>query len=337
MPNVTTSRALQFAFHGGRNIIQNRPLAMSLEITHSCNCHCHHCDKGGVIPGEVLAPPKRFGDLVRELKPLVAQISGGEPLLRKDVFEILREIRNEGSLPHIVFVTNARLLTEEKYLELKEAGVDEFSISLDFPDDRHDTNRGLPNLYKHLDSLIPRLAAHENHDITMISVIRNDNLEDLPALAEHAIKWNVVINFTSYTPLRTDDKGLSVTGEEQLALLRKQIDYLIDFKRRTGRIFTTETTLNRYYDFFRNGSTIPHCRAGYRSLVVNPDGRVAPCAMQPYSFDTQKDLINNFSRTNTCGSCYVSLRANTEKSLGVMINDGIKALKQMRRNSNGKA
>ncbi|GAB4379906.1 MAG: hypothetical protein Kow0042_29710 [Calditrichia bacterium] len=334
MPNLKTATALQMLKNGVQNILSNRPLAMSLEITHSCNCDCQHCDKGGVIKGEELAPPQRFGELVRELKPLIAQVSGGEPLSRKDVYEIIGELKVWGKLPYIVLVTNARLLTEEKYLRFKELGVDEFSISLDFPDERHDANRRLPGLYRHLEKLLPKLAAYGNGDITLISVIRKETLPELPALADHALRWNVYMNFSAYTPLRTNDRSKSIQGAEELALLREQIDYLIDFKRKTGRIFTTESTLNRYYDFFASNSYLPNCRAGYRSLVVNPDGRLAPCAMQPYAYQTREELINNFSKNNSCGGCYVSLRANTEKSVKTLLKDGWLSLLQMRRNSN---
>ncbi|MBM3286591.1 MAG: radical SAM protein [Candidatus Eisenbacteria bacterium] len=335
MPSMSAERALVFACRGARNLIQGRPLAISLEVIHSCNCNCAHCDKGGPIPGEKLAPPERFGELVRELQPLVAQISGGEPLLRDDVFEIARRIKPDGGLPHVVFVSNAELLTEAKYLELKRLGVDEFSISLDYPDERHDDNRGIPGLYAHLGRLLPALAAHRNHDITLISVIRRQNIDDLPALAEHAVKWDISINFSAYTPLRTGNADHSPRPED-LPRLRQQIEHLIDFKRRTGRIFTTESSLWRYYDFFARGSFLPDCRAGYRSLVVNPDGRLAPCAMQAVSFETRSELIERFSKGNQCGGCSVSMRTNTEKSIGTLIADAVGALGQMRRRRNGR-
>lgn len=337
MPELGTTRALRMAFAGARALIRRQPLALSLEVTHSCTCHCAHCDKGGAIPGEVLAPPGRFGEIVRELQPLFAQISGGEPLLRGDILEIVRAVRIRPGIPYVVFVTNASLLTEEIYLDLKQLGVDEFSISLDFPDERHDENRRFPGLYARLDSLTPRLAAHGNRDITLISVIRSDNLEDLPGLAEHAARWNVAINFTAYTSLRTQDPSLSVRGPEQLALLERQIESLIAMKRRTGRIFTAESVLHRYYDYFASDSNLPPCRAGVRSLVVNPDGRFAPCAMQPVAFDTRDELIRCFSHSNTCGGCLVSLRANTERSLSRMVTDGWKSLGQIRaaRNRHG--
>ncbi|MGB3340906.1 MAG: radical SAM protein [bacterium] len=336
MPNIDYSTAFRLSCQGVYNLFCKKPLAISLEITHSCNCNCTHCDKGGIIANEELAPPRRFGEIVRELKPLFAQISGGEPFLRADVFDIIKEIKVWGGPPHVVFVTNAQLLSKKKYLWLKEIGVDEFSISLDYPDERHDKNRGVPGLYKHLNDLIPQLARYRNNDITLISVIRKENLNDLPALAEHAVKWDTTINFSTYTPLRTGDRTKSVTGKKELELLRKQIDYLIDFKRTTDRVFTTETVLNRYYTFFANGSYMPNCQAGYRSLVVNPDGRLVPCAMQKKPFHNQADLIDNFSKTNTCGRCYVSMRANTEKSVGLLLIDGLSVFRQKRHFARGR-
>jgi MoaA/NifB/PqqE/SkfB family radical SAM enzyme len=330
MSDINHKSAFRLSYQGIYNLIHKKPLAISLEITHSCNCNCRHCDKGGIIDNEELAPPQRFKELVRELRPLFAQISGGEPLLRSDVYDIIKAIKVWGGPPHIVFVTNAQLLDKEKYLELKKIGVDEFSISLDYPDQRHDKNRRVPGLYEHLDELIPELAHYNNNDITLISVIRKENIDDLPALAEHAVKWNVAINFSTYTPLRTGDHTKSISTEEELRRLRKQIDYLIDFKRKTKRVFTTETVLKRYYDFFANGSYMPDCRAGYRSLVINPDGRLVPCAMQKKPFNTQTELISNFSKANTCGGCYVSMRANTEKSIGLLLKDGLSVFRQKR-------
>ncbi len=333
MPNIRSSSALQMVRHGVVNLLRRRPLAVSFEVIHSCNCNCQHCDKGGMIPNETLAPPARFGDWVRELKPLIAQISGGEPLLRADIFAIIREMKHWGKLPYLVFVTNGWLLTEEKYHRLKQEGIDEFSISLDFPDSRHDDNRGIPGLFAHLNELLPKLSACGNNDITLISVIRSESLSVLRRLAEQAQRWQIAINFSSYTPLRTHDATHSVRGEEQLQALHRELDALIQFKRDTGRIFTAESVLNRYYEFFANDSQIPSCRAGYRSLVVNPDGRLAPCAMQPCSFESLPELVDQFSAHNDCGGCYVSMRANTEKSVRSFIKDGWQSLRQMRRNN----
>ncbi len=239
MPQIKLGKALGLLARGARNLAQKKPLAVSFEITHSCNCNCQQCDKGGRIAGEILAPPERFGELAGELRPLIAQISGGEPLLRDDIDEFLREVKTQGKPPLMVLVTNAKLLTEQLYLHLKEMGIDEFSISLDYPDERHDTNRRCPGLYRHLDELLPRLARHGHKDITLISVIREQNLEDIPGIVEHALRWNVSVNFSAYTMLRTQDASLTVR-QERLDLLRKQLDILSHPERAHRELYPKE-------------------------------------------------------------------------------------------------
>ena len=144
--------------------------------------------------------------------------------------------------------------------------------------------------------------------------------------------WNVAVNFSIYTPLRTGDLSFAARDKDRLREFREKIDQLMDFKRQTGRIFTTESVLKKYYEFFANNCFIPNCQAGRRSAVINPDGRIASCAMQPGSYDTLDELVNNFSKGNSCGGCYVSLRANTEKTFGMLIKDGWSSYRQMRRN-----
>ena len=63
----------------------------------------------------------------------------------------MRHIKDDRGLPFILLVSNWSLMTEERYLALREAGVDEFCVSLDFPDERHDDFRGHPGLYEHLE------------------------------------------------------------------------------------------------------------------------------------------------------------------------------------------
>jgi MoaA/NifB/PqqE/SkfB family radical SAM enzyme len=319
-----SKEVLRLAYRALGNLIWRRPLAISLEITHSCNCRCRHCDKGGIRDSESRAPSQRFSELVRELTPVVAQISGGEPLLRTDVEEIIRDVKAQPHSPIVVLVTNGLLLNPERYLQLKEAGVDEFSISVDFPDERHDINRGVRGLFQHLKETVPQLAGMGNRDITVISVIRSDNLKDLPALLGLATRWGVRLNLSSYTPLRTGEQGLAVRGQEQLSLLRRSLSELLSRGRGNGSLFSTPHVLWSYYRFYRNGCYMPGCRAGHRSLVINPDGALAPCAMQPCSYDSQRELVSNFTNHNLCGGCYVSLRANTEKPVIRLLRDTLR-------------
>jgi len=315
-------RELEAAGRWIANTITGKPWAISIEVTHNCNANCKHCDKGERIKNEKQATPQEYYQIYKGIKPLVVQISGGEPLMRKDILDIVRVFANPGHLPYIVFVTNAGLLTMEKYDQLKEAGVDKFSISIDFPDERHDKNRNIPGLFKHLNDLIPQIMARGNNDVTMITCVTSKNY---PYLLEnlHLVQdWGACLNFSMYTAGRTGDKSLLITSDEDKAAFRKVIDQLIEEKRNGSCIFSSENILNRYYQFFENGAKAGGCKVGIRSLVVNPDGTVCPCAMKKSTnFNTPKELKNQFAKTNTCDQCFISLRANTEKPNWEVVRD----------------
>ena len=315
--------ALEAAFRWITNTILQKPWAISIEVTHSCTANCKHCDKGGIIKNEKQATPEEYRRIYDEIRPLVVQISGGEPLLRKDILDIIRIIKNPGHLPYIVFVTNASLLTKEKYDQLKEAGVDQFSISIDFPDERHDKNRRIPGLFQHLNTLIPQITAEGNNDVTMITAVTSENYPYLLDILHVVQGWGATLNLSMYTAGRTGDKSLLISQSE-LASFRKIIDQLIEEKRKGASIFSSEAVLNRYYKFFENNASAGGCKAGIRSLVVNPDGSLCPCAMKMHTtFKSQKEMRKKFSKTNRCTECFISLRANTEKPLFEVVRDVI--------------
>ncbi len=314
--------ALQGAYRWMLNTALQRPWAISVEVTHNCTANCEHCDKGEFIEDEKQVTPETYYKICKQINPLVVQISGGEPLLRDDISDIVRILHNPGLLPLIILVTNASLLTEEKYHRLKEAGVDQFSISLDFPDERHDDNRKIPGHFQHLNTLIPKLAATGNDDITMITAVTRKNYPFLLDNLQVVNDWGACINFSMYTAGRTGDEDLLITKPEDISAFRKVIEQLIEAKRKGMCIFSTEAVLNRYYEFVEKGSSAGGCKAGIRSLVVNPDGSFCPCAMhKDINFTTHKELKNNFAKNNSCDQCFISLRASTEKSLGEVVRD----------------
>ena len=148
MKAIPFNRAARMISRGTWSFLTDRPLVVSFEVTHSCTADCLHCDKGGIKPEPAgLLHAADYGRLRAKLKPMAVQLSGGEPLLRRDLEDIVRAVKEPSGLPYTILVTNGRLFTEEKYLALRALGVNQFSISLDFPDERHDGFRQSPGLY----------------------------------------------------------------------------------------------------------------------------------------------------------------------------------------------
>jgi MoaA/NifB/PqqE/SkfB family radical SAM enzyme len=273
---------------------------------------------------ETRARPDTYGHRARELRPVVAQISGGEPLLRNDLEEIVAAVSNPGGAPYVVLTTNAVALTEGRLLALRQAGVDEFSVSLDYPDARHDDFRRIPGLFERIRSLILSLADRERESVTLACVVQRHNFRDLLSLAELAEAWGVRLNFSTYTPLRTEDEGYMPSADE-IAELENVIGGLLAFRKDHGIIHTSEHVFSGMLEFFKNGR-VGSCGAGARFLVVNPEGTLSPCGLVIRDYETRNQLLQAFSTRNTCGECYTSIRANSEKPVSSLVCDGLRAL-----------
>lgn len=315
------SDTLSLASRGLANYITNRPLTVSFEVTYACNARCKHCHLGGPIPNEKRAKPEEYAALCRTIRPVVAQVSGGEPLLRKDLEEIIRALKDPRQAPLIVVTTNAALLSRKRYQSLKEAGVYEFSVSLDYPDERHDEFRQIPGLFQKIHDLVHELKDEKRIGITASCVVQNDNFRDLVKIARLAIDWNIKINFSTYTWLRTQDKGYLIP-KENLPELREIADELLAIRKTHKNVFASKYVFDRMIAFYENQG-IPGCRAGDRFFIVNPDATLSPCGLISGDYRTQKELQKAFVRTNTCTACNTSIRANCEKPIRYQLIDNL--------------
>jgi MoaA/NifB/PqqE/SkfB family radical SAM enzyme len=313
------SRDLAFARRALAGYVGRAPLCVSFEVTRNCNARCRHCHLGPPR-AETLASPERFAEICRELDPVVAQVSGGEPLLRGDVEDIVRGLTRPGRPPVVVLTTNGALLTKERFLRLKEAGVSDVSLSFDYPDERHDEFRQIPGLFAHIDGLMRELSANGRpHGVTLACVMHRDNFRELPAIAERARAWKANVSFIVYTWLRTGNREMLISPDE-LGELREVLGRVREHKRRHGNVYTSDYVLDNIPAFFARAGR-PGCRAGERALVVNPDGTLSPCGLVLREYRTREEMLARFTRTNTCDGCYTSSRANSEKPAFWLVRD----------------
>jgi len=325
MPNLSTARKAKLIARTLRNIATRRPITVSFEVTYNCNAHCKHCHLGDYVKEPKLGP-EVFGARLQEIKPVVAQISGGEPLIRKDIVDIIAEMRRRDPLAVFVLTTNVDRLDEEKYLRLRAAGMDQFSLSLDYPDERHDEFRKLKGCFAHMQDLIPRLAAHGNDDLVLACVVQSDNYQDLPRIAELAKQWGACVNFSVYTHLRTNNKAYLFNENGNLEKLRGVVDRLLQMQRDGYPIATSEYSLRKMLDFYRTGQE-PDCKAGERFFIVTPSNKLAPCGLIPGDYDSQQEMVENFCKTNTCALCFTAIRGNSEKSPKRMLADALRVIR----------
>jgi len=236
-------------------------------------------------------------------------------LLRDDVVEIVRNIHAGSELPYTILVSNWSLMTREKYLALRDAGVDQFSVSLDFPDERHDDFRLLPGLYQHLRDLIPSLAALGHDDIVLNCCITSRNVNHINELADTAGAWGVNICYSAYSARRTGCRDFLLESPEQLAMLHRELDRVEARRDSTNWVVNSATTLDATRRYFESNG-MPGCKAGLRFLVVTADGQLQPCSMQfqRYPLAERARMASEFTAGNRCGECYVSIRSYLDKS-----------------------
>jgi len=137
--------------HGHPNSDEFAPRLIAWELTRSCPLSCKHCRaaahhgpyEGELTPSEIR---KVVDSIAARFKPIMI-LTGGEPMLRPDLLDIIRYVSRAGMRP--VMATCGSLLTEEKAVAIKEAGIERISVSLDGPDEAsHDAFRGIPGAFK---------------------------------------------------------------------------------------------------------------------------------------------------------------------------------------------
>ncbi len=126
------------------------PASAVLGLTYSCQCKCVHCSAGRYAkkPQEELSTEEWFSllDRIAETGAPRVNLSGGEALLRKDIFDIVRRASRNFT---VVLESNGRLLDEGNVIRLKEAGISLIAVSIDSPvSSEHDGLRGLDGCYK---------------------------------------------------------------------------------------------------------------------------------------------------------------------------------------------
>lgn len=284
---------------------RKRPLLVNLEVTKRCNARCDFCSCWQVSSPDELSD---YAPVVKKLKPVVLSVSGGEPLVRKDWFDIIKGIRPY--CHYMVMITNGALLTEEIVDRLSEAGLNQLAISLDYLSEKHDDVRSIPGLFNKVSTIIPKLTAR-GYKVVLNTVIMESNLDHVLPLTHKAKSWGARISFSAYCSLKRSNDGLMVR-EEKLIKLEDLIIELKGLKRRLGHILNSDHYLNGVPEYFRRGGK-GRCKAGKNWVQVTPDGFIQPCSELPricrYDEYDQKKIPKI-----TCTDCWYTCRGEAEAS-----------------------
>jgi radical SAM enzyme (rSAM/lipoprotein system) len=223
-------------------------------------------------------------DFIRVLDSIAAKtdsrqvfiiITGGEPLVREDIVECCRAIRDHG-FPWGM-VTNGLYLTPELLHQLVDAGMHAMTISLDGLEENHNWMRGNKDSFRAVSDAIDLLREEPNIVWDIVTCATEHNFSELPALRDFLIDKGV----PSWRLLDVFPVGRAATTAEVL-LSDKHYRQLLEFIRETRRKGSIRTAYGcegfvgefeldvRDYGFF--------CKAGITVGSVLIDGSISACS-----------------------------------------------------------
>jgi radical SAM protein with 4Fe4S-binding SPASM domain len=259
-------------------------LIIAWEVTAACNLSCEYCrasasaspDEGELSTVEALA----FIDQVAPLKPMII-LSGGEPLLRPDVFDLAEYARDRGI--RVSLATNGTHLSPEMVRRIKQAGIKRISISLDGPGPEvHDAARGSGSFDLAMRG-IRNLRGEVDFQINM--TITKGNLDQVGATMDLAERLGAVaFHLFFLVPTGRGSEEELVTPEEQDEILRwvaqecknRKIEVKVTCAPQYGRVVREVLTESE-----RKGMMGSACLAGTSFVFVSRTGDVCPCGYLP--------------------------------------------------------
>ena len=243
-----------------------RPRFVDLAVTYRCNLNCIHCSATRLKqerPEHMsIEDIRRIGKQLRRAGVAQIQLTGGEPLLRKDLEEVIRALG-----PGAFFIsvsTNSTLVTKERLASLKKAGLDNLCVSIDdWNAQEHDRWRGLPGIHeKALQAVTDAKAAGLRAMIFTVATHANVRSDAFLKLLEFAgeKKVLVIVGWAVPTGNWNANRDILLTGDD--------LEYLETLHEKYLYVRTDFET-----NYFHFG-----CGAVKEKLYITTYGDVIPCA-----------------------------------------------------------
>ncbi len=170
-----------------------KPRLIFWELTTGCNLRCIHCRASAT---ELMSPSdltyaecSGIIDQLAEYAPLILVLSGGEPLWRRDVFDLAQRARSKGI--RVALATNGTLVDEAMAMRIQDVGIQRVAISLDGAGrGTHDTFRGHVGAF---DAAIHGLRCLKELGIStqINTTVSQHNAHELPDVLKLALKLGV--------------------------------------------------------------------------------------------------------------------------------------------------
>ncbi|MBF0169840.1 MAG: radical SAM protein [Nitrospinae bacterium] len=294
------------------------------ETTAGCNLECIHCRRLEVshklMESDLSTEEsKRLIDRIRATGECILVLSGGEPLIRPDIFELARYAADVGLT--VALATNGTMVTPEIAKKIKESGIQRVSVSLDGGDAAtHDAFRKLTGSFDKAVRGIKNIQA-EGVETQVNSTIAKHNIHQLEQIYDNAVNLGcMALHIFMLVPV-----GCGVEIEESQSLdavsYERALNWFYD-KSKEGKIQTKATCAPHYFRIMRQraaqeglevtpknygmAAMTKGCLAGQSICFISHKGEVFPCGYFPLE-------VGNVRRTDfkeiwEKGEAFVKLR-----------------------------
>jgi radical SAM protein with 4Fe4S-binding SPASM domain len=228
-----------------------------------------------------------LGELKTFSKAFNISFSGGEPLIKEDIWEILEFCGSQRIDAGIC--TNGLMLNDENIRHLLKCNLLNVNISIDGTvPEIHDSVRGVPGMLAKIKSNVERLAAlraEGKHATAVIikTVVSSRNLHDLPKMVSYV--KDLGLSGVNFQPIDCRTEQARDMWTLDLNLLDSVIEQLVGLKRKNYPILNSEVSMRQWADHFRG--VIPErksaCVVGLRNLGIRADGSIYLCDQEGFS------------------------------------------------------
>ena len=315
------------------------PLFASYNVTGRCNMRCAFCEWWkNDIPELPTKQALKAIDAVCSLGVPFFDLSGGEPLLRKDLFVLAKRVASHGCL--VSMNTNGTLLNEERVSEVADV-FDTVVVSLDGPREVHDRIRGVPGTYDKAVRAIELLRANGVR-AGVNSVATPWNIDILPQFIEELRNR---ADFAQVQPMHPyPPSPENVPKHEQVSRL---LDYLLKLKQSDPGFLAVPTEFIKGFDMFFKGSAPKICHAGELYVAINPEGKLLACPARSDLVlgDTLKDSVadalkrrdgEGWRRVSVCRGCWLECTVGVSMVLENPLREASQLLGLWASRKNGK-
>ena len=279
-----------------------RPYVVSWNLTYRCNLKCEHCyldagtepkvtDEAFADRGELSTDECRkvIDDIAAFAPECLTILTGGEPLLRRDILDIIRYAASKELW--VVIGTNGVLVTERLGRTLKDAGVRGMALSLDSLDaEEHDRFRGVEGAWKNtVDGA--QVLSELGLPFIVQTTVTKDNADQLEEIAEFArVELGAKVwNLYFLTPTGRGAFASDLSPDEYEQVLARLLTIQ---KAQEGKLLVNAKCAPHYVTtLFKHSPESPFlksysggaggCPAGTHYMGIRPNGDVTPCPYLP--------------------------------------------------------